>query len=359
MTLPPLHHQANTTQVLRSPPYNSGSSQDSPSGQTSLQSNYQPSPLLSQSHVSPLSDVSGSYSWEFSDMELLWNFAQSTCYTMRETIALTETDTWTVVIPQMAMKNEYLMHGILALSALHLARLRPSDRDRFYDARDKHIERGIALYRIEINSVTSETCHACWAFSMTLALTEKPGNRFSFTNMRNRLGLVGLMRGGLNVLTPFVAEISQGPLRAIFQSWKARTKELEVLNPSDSARLSQVGTYWSAERSNYTEVQAQVLQRGLDELMEFFGLMTSQDIIPGVACALAWASSFSEELMSMICAQDTGALILLAHFCTMLYRVRDCWWVDGEAEGLLRHVKLLLGPENEHWIRWPLEEVGV
>lgn len=295
------------------------------------------------------------------DIELMWNFAKRTSHSMAPTAPGTEaeSDVWTDIIPDLALKYEFLMHGVLALSALHLAYLRPEQKERWRNARDRHIERGLALYRVAINSVNKETCHACWLFSIVLALTEKPGKTLSLSSMQSGVGFVNLLRAGIALHVPFIEELNNGPVRGLFEGWKARERESERCLPKDEEALNKISRYWSPLTSDYTRDQGRMFDENLKILKEVFALQASQSVIPPVSCALAWASTLAEEYTRLIAVSDTGALILLAHFCVLLNRVTDTWWIEGEAVPLLISIREVLGPENEKWIRYPLEEVGI
>lgn len=299
--------------------------------------------------------------WDSEDMELLWNFSQKTCYSLQEVGPLPDPErkVWTEIIPQMGMKNEYVMHGILALSAIHLAHDRPSERSRLCALRDKHIERGIAQYRIVISSLNSEYSHACFAFSVLLVMAEKPGARFNIASMQAGLGIVGLLRGALTVIHPFTEAMKSGPLAGVYESWTSRLAKPQPPNESDGFRLRQMTQYWNPSISHYTPSQARILHESYEKLVECFGLLSSQNDIPDLACALSWIGTLSFDFMSMIAAQDVGALILLGHYCVLLHRIRACWWIEDEGKGLLGQILALLGQRNEHWVRWPVQEVGI
>lgn len=58
-----------------------------------------------------------------------------------------ENHIWRDALPKIALQNSYLMHGILALSALHLAYSHPGDWRRYLQAFDRHQSVALASFR--------------------------------------------------------------------------------------------------------------------------------------------------------------------------------------------------------------------
>lgn len=58
-----------------------------------------------------------------------------------------ENQIWRDALPRIALQTSYLMHGILALSALHIAYSHPGDRNRYLQAFDRHQSVALASFR--------------------------------------------------------------------------------------------------------------------------------------------------------------------------------------------------------------------
>ena len=63
------------------------------------------------------------------DLELLHNFSTSTCYTLHSDPALKTL--WRINVPQLGFQYDFVMRGLLALSALHMAYYKPERRDLY------------------------------------------------------------------------------------------------------------------------------------------------------------------------------------------------------------------------------------
>ena len=110
---------------------------------------------------------------------------------------------WQTVAVNEAMSNPFLMHGILALSALHLA---SESRDRPEKSRDhraaalRHHDQAIALFRPVLSKITSHNCHTIFAFSallviLSFALPGFPLEETTKSPVEELLTIITLLKG--------------------------------------------------------------------------------------------------------------------------------------------------------------------
>lgn len=79
---------------------------------------------------------------------------------------------WRDYIPQQAIKHPFLMHGILALAALHLAHHRPSSSVQLLQTCDKHQAIALEKFRSILSSpVDFQLADARFALAATLAVS--------------------------------------------------------------------------------------------------------------------------------------------------------------------------------------------
>jgi len=70
-----------------------------------------------------------------------------------------------VTVVEMGFEYPFLLHEILALTALHMSRVKPHKAAIYRHASDTHLATGLALFQPEIANLNINNCHACWAFS--------------------------------------------------------------------------------------------------------------------------------------------------------------------------------------------------
>lgn len=78
---------------------------------------------------------------------------------------------WQVSIPRLAFANPFLLHGIMAIAALHRRSGSPaSEQETLLDAARYHQEVALSIYIPLLNDITPENCHALFAFSQVIAI---------------------------------------------------------------------------------------------------------------------------------------------------------------------------------------------
>lgn len=78
---------------------------------------------------------------------------------------------WHVIVPQLAYQHEFLMHALLAWTALHMAYLNPDQHLELTIKARTHQDHAIPLFRAAVPSVESETCDAVLIFARLVAIT--------------------------------------------------------------------------------------------------------------------------------------------------------------------------------------------
>lgn len=71
----------------------------------------------------------------------------------------------------------------------------------------------------------------------------------------------------------------------------------------------------------------------------------------------SWGLEADQLFMDMCLARQPVALVTLAHFTILMSLHRDHWGLRGWPEGLLRHIKGLLGDEWQCAVQWPCDVV--
>lgn len=94
---------------------------------------------------------------------------------------------WQVKIPNLARQSSFLMHGLLACSALHLAHRNP-DNNTYLSTAVLHQDAAMPVFRHAISHVDEENCHAVLVFSHLLVIlclaVEKQDQQLSLVNVQ-------------------------------------------------------------------------------------------------------------------------------------------------------------------------------
>lgn len=105
----------------------------------------------------------------FTDLELMMQWCNSTYQDLSRN---EKTDTiWQCLVPEEALEHPFLMHGILALSALHLARTRNDHRRPMYsNIAIAHQNQALALFRDLLGNINASNAKAMFAFASIVVL---------------------------------------------------------------------------------------------------------------------------------------------------------------------------------------------
>jgi hypothetical protein len=157
--------------------------------------------------------------WTSQDPELMHHYTLHTSKTLARRPEMQEA--WQATIPEIAYGYEFLMHGILGLSALHLSHLKPEKYSHYLANAGFHMSLGLRSYRRILMAPSQENCFALFCFSGLImvyiyASPMDPLESHSAAGLDSIFELLGLCRGTL-VLRPFFDHIQQSPLVHLFR----------------------------------------------------------------------------------------------------------------------------------------------
>lgn len=267
------------------------------------------SPVPPQSTPSPNPSLNPT-TFNMLDMELLhfWTTTSVEGFTdCRDSVELFRT---TVV--QLAFEFPFLMHEILALSALHLSRLRPDNAEHYVRTSDTHVATALALFQPQVAQLTPQNCHACFAFSTTLfvhawasqnvsrpsALFFKPTQSTNAPGEEDghQIQWVKLHRGAQSISRAIYPVLASGPLEMVFAPWKPLKEDRpDPLLGSEARLFDDLTEAWHSS-PRLTNEEKEVLDVALSKLKRVFSMLTYNLNIPKLNIVMAWFPMISEEV---------------------------------------------------------------
>jgi hypothetical protein len=310
-----------------------------------------------RTHRGPPSDAL-SAGLDVSDFPLLHHYTISTSHTL---VVVPGLQTFMRVnIPQIAFSDRFLLHGVLAIAALHLSRFKNAASEvNFYMTKALH-HYGIALREATVlmGDVDANSGPALYLFSMlcfnfTLGLGPKPGDFLLFGNMGISDWLAQLR--GMRILLETNPEILHheklSPLFEVSIRNIAHKNSGIYHLPELRERILQVGP---------PELELKICMRALDQLSERFDAGTSHarasHIFPQQV--FVWLYLLEDEFIHLLQEKRPIALVILSYFCILLNNLGTLWWVRGWTEHLLSEIHSCLSQEYRIWMHRPKEETG-
>ena len=311
---------------------------------------------------------------------------------------------WQSVVPSLAASHKFLLHNILAVASLHLARLhcRGPEKTAMTDLAASQMNKSISRFRPALQNINADNAAALFASSTltavyffrtatqevedirasVLAGTLTPSSDVVDRMLGACLRTIWGLRGPWTVLVPGWDHVASGKLSVVAnrQWWPEDRVPKSERALEEDRRLAAIGKLWEGpdERPH-----SDCLSSALFYLRETYALV-SQLVVPenefpfltSVDYAYAdeggevvqmkdrgaifvWATRISREFMGLLEGRDRDALVILAHYAVLAGRVRNVWWLEGVGANLIIAVAMALGRENWHLIEWPVRAVGV
>ncbi|GAM91695.1 hypothetical protein ANO11243_097480 [Dothideomycetidae sp. 11243] len=266
---------------------------------------------------------------------------------------------WQTIIPQFAERHEFLMHGILACAALHLAHLNPQDRQTHLLTSAKHQGRAIPLFREAVAHLDAANCDAVLALVHIQTICS-----FASHRENERLLLVDpqsadilcdwllFMRTGCKFVAGVRPLLMQGPLRSLICDWKNPIDpENEPYTPLVAQLLTAVPARDHADA--WSDEECRVYRNAVYELG--YAIARADRLGPdfGTWDALrGWPIPLSNNYLQLLRQLHPGALIVLAHYCILLHRLEGKWYFKGRAQRLSGHIRQRLDPKWHAHVQW-------
>lgn len=255
------------------------------------------------------------------------------------------------------------MHGILALSALHLAHSRVEDREKFISQAMLHNQESLKIVTSLLPNITKDNCSPVYLFSiiafiLTLASPRQPGDLL----VMGTSGLhewLALFRGVQVIVRSFHDDLKSGVLRAMFtsggRSYDFRDEQNNATE--EDSRLYELR--YVTRQSVSDQRLLDIYMATIDELKKSFAVAYSK---PGhmleTSDVFIFLFCISDDYLSLLRDRTQESLAVFAHFCIITKRLENHWWAGGWSYHLMSEIYQLLDAEHRLWIRWPMEEIG-
>jgi hypothetical protein len=310
------------------------------------------------------------------ELELLHNWTISTSTSLSTNPVVR--DLYRVLVPQIGFTTRYILDGVLALSALHLARYNPSRRDMLLSLATHYHNASLNEALPLIPSITPQNgCNLFLFGVLTL-----------FTNLASPIKeddmlLVGngfipewlfLLRGIDPIVMAEEDTIISSPVSLIFRTNAVTSQYWLTHDPPENVVLENLaGVIRSRSRLDCVTkdnggngkgqedvARRDILLGAVDCLKRSFTFLNNDgfndhDKLRGI---YQWLFAISDEYLTLLKEGDSDALCILAHYSVLLRDLEKYWWMQGWSTHLIKRIYLMLDEEYRLNIRWPIEEMG-
>ncbi|KAG7059325.1 C6 zinc finger protein [Colletotrichum scovillei] len=297
------------------------------------------------------------------DLELLHHYM---CHTA---ITLGEARVWREHVPRLGFQHQYVFHMVLAISAQHLARLRPSEALRYETLAERHSTSALPAITNLMPNINLDNCQALYHTTVlvclyTFAKKPNPGHLLVVA-ADGEVPWWGLLRGVRIVvqkmgIQAIIAGWDDGnisfehtwthcpplpdPVHKMV-SWEQRFEELADL----------VATTPEPERQMYT-ISLDLLK---DCFKQTFGTEAEPEAhVQGrFEVVMRWLYIMSDDFVIRIQQKEALSLILLGHFNVLFQTLEHFWFMQGWSEHLMKGLFISLPSQYAQWLQWPAEQI--
>ncbi|KAL5592439.1 hypothetical protein FOBRF1_013465 [Fusarium oxysporum] len=315
---------------------------------------------------SPLS-TSGIEFWGH-DLELMHHYSISTANSLA-----TRSDmqfVWRVIVVEIGYSCPFVMHGVLAISALHKAHLIPSERDTYLDLAASHQNAGLEGFRAALPDMNNTTWEKFFSFASLVvfyvaSLPVRIGKPSSLS--LDLFNLFVFVRGIRAILEPYQMQLSRSRFAALVYG-TCTTK------PSDDHYSNPPMQYSPLPKDVFRAIQGvraffkENLQGAIGEeyvtavvaLEEAIYHMAHAGVNVEMGMLVFWPYVISENIMVDIETQNPYAMVLLAYFaiplCVLEHRF---WFLSGWSKRLFAQIDICLKDHQAllDMVKWPKEQV--
>jgi hypothetical protein len=276
------------------------------------------------------------------ELELIHHYTAVTCFTMTDDVAFHSI--WQIDIPKYAFSHTFLLHELLAITALHhRSQVVGGQHDSFTELARSRQQQALASYIPLLQSIDETNCHSLFAFSsilgalsyafLQLSENELTGEEYikNFVDVFDlllgstviavqgrrwlRQGDLSPMMGPIPSLDRDMTECREIPKRAL----RDLLEHVDHLVPSHNCPDSFDGVSQTSIRQIYTV--------SIQRIPPLFPC--EDEKVPAMSALIGWPIFAGAPYLSLLKKQDPTTLIVLAHHGTALHESGHIWWLKG------------------------------
>lgn len=299
------------------------------------------------------------------DLELMHHYSHRTSRTKLDG-NMNLQHLWQEHIPMEAANHSFLMHGVLALSALHLACSRPAQVDKYASLCDKHQASALASYRHILTHITDDVANALFALSTILSISSvaRATLRASqmlepkYISVDSICELLYLTRGVREVKEATGDLVNRGPFSVVLFGHERSADVQVTLSPK------MLGLFRLLERMVHDNCadwdQRKLCLDSLKYLQDVYEATIGRYVAGNLATGTIWrwTAILSYDFIKLVKAEFPPALVITAHFAVLSLLMRDLWWISDYGALAFEGIRVALKGELGECLQWAEEQVA-
>lgn len=262
---------------------------------------------------------------------------------------------WQAVVPREAMRHPFLMHGILALSALHLAVASDDDlRDQYIDVSKAHQRQAVVGLAKISGKLKPHHYNAAFTLSnimmiFSFALPEITGQTVSQSPVDEIHQVFLSTRKSGDVLSNVTDCVRNGELKMLLEYDTAQPKM------PDTSRLAIMSL--AQLNANLARKDPHHEKDVYDTTIKHLGHSLDKVSRGGetMIVAFQWIFQVPAKYIELFRKREPFALVILAHYAVIMHFLRRHWWMGEWSLKLIQEIGQHLDHNWRNSITWVLD----
>lgn len=292
-------------------------------------------------------------------LRLLLNWTKATALT----ISRNDSDLriWQTLVPHEALSNPSLLHGILAVSAIHLALVackQGHEREQWITTAEYHQSAAINLFTCLIEENTQLQHIGSFAlsslligFAFAFPLAASGPDHGPSDPLGEMIQIITLIKSTMDFSAPILTGAKSSEMS---QSTYVEETDLVLSGFSCSA----VSALYELNITHILDWEdRQAFHTAIIHLKDFFANIDSG--AEPVSKTFMWICEIPSHFHRLLQQRHPFALLILAHYCVVLHHLRWIWWISSWGQHVLEVINRTLGPEWRPFMEWVLNATGI
>lgn len=255
-----------------------------------------------------------------------------------------------IIVPQLAAKFPFLLHGMLACSALHLASSDPPNQRSYMLQAIQHQDQALPAFHLATMHVVTNNCQAILAYAFFLVVYGlSSGNEDDVLFLGNNReasssssNWISLLRNGCSMLCNVWSELTHGPLAPFAALWRDNLGV--TADPSDPLLVSLLSAISESSEvvacdQRFSDNDIHIYRDAAFKLAEAFEFTRRFGATLSVWDALnSWPMQVLPEYFDLLDQNHPGALLLLARYVILLKPLQAEWFLSGRVTKLMDEI---------------------
>ncbi|KAI1769347.1 hypothetical protein GGR53DRAFT_155563 [Hypoxylon sp. FL1150] len=282
------------------------------------------------------------------------------------------------ILPRSALKYDFMLNCILAISSLHIARSAPeSQSSKYLNAALEFYNRGSSSFRKNLGSINEDNCHVLYMFSaiavsVHLAIPQSSSSMLTHAtvafDLLNGCTSIGMMAMPWMLKSPFPIRLFMSRMGAskdmIDADAKAALARLRLLNDRRYKSTTEINPD-EEDQLGVVVIREHELYEMAIHCLEVCYAEEANGVLRGLCTTLP--AMMGKPFISLITQRDPFTLLIVMHWAVLLNELDDnFWWMISlgaklavEIADLLRSRHPDLALEWREAIAWPLTRMGL